>query len=104
MGWNLRFGSKVMSALPPIATAKAKAGMCGATGDVRYRPIADMTPLYSIGVLVSGPVITNTFAVTLGNLIYQFGETATKLNIENLVDALSAHAFVMHQYIKLALQ
>ena len=61
---------------------------------------ADVTP---IGVLASGPVIANTCAVTLGNLIYQFSEAATKLNIENLVDTLSAYAFIMHQRIKLAL-
>jgi hypothetical protein len=47
---------KVMSALPPKATAKAdmqqtvmsalppKADMCGATSDVGYGPIADMGP------------------------------------------------------------
>ena len=58
-------------------------------------------PLYSIAVLASGPVI-NTRAIALGGLIYQFGEAATKLNIKNLVDALSAHAFIMHQRIKLA--
>ena len=33
---------KVMSALPP------KADMCGATTDVRFVPIADMTKFYSI--------------------------------------------------------
>jgi hypothetical protein len=32
----------------------------------------------------------------LGSLIYQFGEAATKLNIENLIDALNtAHAVIM---------
>jgi hypothetical protein len=69
-----------------------------------FGPIADMTPFVFHWRLASGPVITNTCAVTLGNLIYQFGETATKLNIEHLVGALSVHAFVMHQCIKLALQ
>jgi hypothetical protein len=38
----------------------------------------------------------------LGSLIYQFGKAATKLNIENLIDALStAHAVIMRQRIKL---
>jgi hypothetical protein len=53
----------------------------------------------------AGPVITNTCAVTLGSPIYQFSEAATKLNIKNLVDALSPRAFMMyhmHQRIKLA--
>jgi hypothetical protein len=48
---------KAMSALPPIATAKAdmpqmvmsalppKADMCGATRDVRFGPIADIIKL-----------------------------------------------------------
>ena len=62
-----------------------------------FGPKADIPPLYSIGVLEAGPVITNTCAVTLGSLIYQFGEAATKFNIKNFVDALSARAFTMHQ-------
>jgi hypothetical protein len=39
----------------------------------------------------------------LGSLIYQLSEAVTKLNIKNLVDALSAHVFIMHQRIKVAL-
>jgi hypothetical protein len=57
--------------------------------------------LYSIGVLVSGPVII-ACAITLGSLSYQFGEAATKLLVKNLINALSASAFIMHQRIKLA--
>jgi len=37
----------------------------------------------------------------LHSLIYQLGEAATKLNIINLVDALSAHAVTIYQRIKL---
>ena len=48
-------------------------------------------------------MITNTFAITLGSLIYQFGEAVTKLNIKNLVDALSVDVLIMHQCLKLAL-
>jgi hypothetical protein len=58
---------------------------------------ADMT---LNGVLPAGPVII-TFAITLGSLIYQVGEAATKFIIKNLLDAPSAHAFVTHQRIKL---
>jgi hypothetical protein len=61
-----------------------------------------LRPLYSIAVLASRPVITKTCAITLGSLIYQFGEASTKLNIKNLVDALRARAFIMHQRSKLA--
>src|SRR5262245_47626785 len=85
----------VMSALPP------KADMCGATAHVCFGPKADITFAF-IAVLKSGPVIANTCAVALSSLIYQFGEAATKLNIENLLDALRVHAFIMHQRIKLA--
>src|SRR5262245_49055221 len=94
-------GQEAMSAQPP------RADMCSTLDDVCYGPIADIPPLHSIGVLEAGPVITNTCAVTLGSLIYQFGEAATKFNIKNLIDALGACAFMryqMHQRIKLAFQ
>jgi hypothetical protein len=42
--------------------------------------------------LPAGPVI-NICAITLGSLIYQFGEAATKLGIKNVFDAF--YAFVM---------
>jgi hypothetical protein len=62
-----------------------------------YAPSAD------IGILATGPVITNTCAILLGSLICQFSEALTKLNVKNLVDTLSADVFIMHQRIKLAL-
>ena len=79
----------------------------GAARYVRFPAKADMCggKLYSIGVLEAGPIITDTCAVTLGSLIYQFGEAATKFNIKDLVDALSGRAltmYQMHQRIKLA--
>jgi glycopeptide antibiotics resistance protein len=64
---------------------------------VNYAPSAD------VGILATGPVITNTCTIMLGSLIYQFSEALTKLNVKNLVDTLSADVFIMHQRIKLAL-
>ena len=53
--------------------------------------------VYNDKMLASGPVDITSSAIVLGSLIYQFGEAATKLNIKNLFDALSAHAIIMHQ-------
>jgi hypothetical protein len=53
-----------------------------------------------IDISVSGPVVI--CAVKSGSLIYQFGEATTEFNVKNLLDALSARAFVMCQRIKLA--
>jgi hypothetical protein len=59
-------------------------------------------PLYSrnalMGVLASGPVVI--CAIKSGSLIYQFGEATTKLSIENFLDALGVHAFILRQRIK----
>lgn len=52
-----------------------------------------------LAVLPAGPVI-NICAITLGSLIYQFGEAATKLSIKNVLDAF--YAFIMRYRIKLA--
>ena len=46
------------------------------------------------------PVDRTSCAVGLGNLVYQFGEAATKLSIKNVFDAF--YAFIMRQRIKLA--
>jgi len=40
----------------------------------------------------------------MGSLFYQFTKAATKLKIQNLVDALSTRAFIMHQRVELASQ
>ena len=91
-----------MSALPvKMSALTPKADIGQYDWHVRFGPKADTRPFYPIGVLASGPVII-TCAITLGSLSYQFGEAATKLLIKNLLDALSARAFIMHQRIKLA--
>jgi hypothetical protein len=36
--------------------------------------------------------------------VYQFAEAATKFHIKDFFDALSVHAFLMRQRIKLAFQ
>ena len=45
-----------------------------------------------LAVLPARPVI-NICAITLGGLIYQFGEAATKLSIKNVFDAF--YAFIL---------
>jgi hypothetical protein len=60
--------------------------------NVRFGPIADIRPWYSVAVLPAGPVI-NICAITWDSLIYQFGEATTKLSIKNVFDAF--YAFIM---------
>jgi hypothetical protein len=45
----------------------------------------------------SRPVITNSCAITLGSLSYQFSKAVTKLIIEDLFHAVRVHAFIMPQ-------
>jgi hypothetical protein len=48
--------------------------------------------------------VTACSAVTLGSTVYQFSETATKLSIKNLFNAVITHGFIVHQLIKLVFE
>jgi hypothetical protein len=88
----MQFSADLLSALPPKADIQHCAANLTTPG--RQFPADKMLP--------SGPVDITSSAIAFGSLIYQFGEAAAKLNIKNLFDALSAHAIIMHQRIKLA--
>jgi hypothetical protein len=47
---------------------------------------------------------TLVFSSTIRRAVYQLNKTATNLLIQDLCNAVSVYAFVMHQRVKLALQ